>query len=62
MTKPIRNGKLEIIGYSETGTGNRETLRDKSGRILGRLNPTPALHAMSAAKSQVAAQTNCCGC
>ncbi len=36
MTKPIRNGKSEIIGYRETGSGNREVLRDKAGRILGR--------------------------
>ena len=33
---PIRNGKLGIIGYRETGAGNREMLRDKTGRILGR--------------------------
>jgi len=31
-----RNGKLEIIGYLETGSGNRKILRDKSGRIIGR--------------------------
>ena len=36
MREIIRNGKLEIIGYRETGSGNREILRDKSGRILGR--------------------------
>jgi hypothetical protein len=30
MTKPIRNGKLEIIGYCETGTGNRDVLRGKA--------------------------------
>jgi len=36
MRETIRNGKLEIIGYRETGSGNRETLRDKAGRILGR--------------------------
>lgn len=36
MRETIRNGKLEIIGYSETGSGNREILRDKNGRILGR--------------------------
>jgi hypothetical protein len=36
MREIIRNGKSEIIGYRETGTGNREILRDKSGRILGR--------------------------
>src|SRR5450759_2495659 len=32
----IRNGKLGIVGYVETGSGNREVLRDKTGRILGR--------------------------
>ena len=36
MREAIRNGKSEIIGYRETGSGNRETLRDKSGRIIGR--------------------------
>ena len=36
MREIIRNGKLEIIGYRETGSGNREVLRDKTGRILGR--------------------------
>lgn len=36
MREVIRNGKLEIIGYRETGSGNREVLRDKAGRILGR--------------------------
>ncbi|MGO8928338.1 MAG: hypothetical protein ACLQU3_15835 [Limisphaerales bacterium] len=36
MRETIRNGKLEIIGYRETGSGNREVLRDKTGQILGR--------------------------
>jgi hypothetical protein len=27
---------LEIIGYREAGSGNREILRDKIGRILAR--------------------------
>jgi hypothetical protein len=36
MREPIRNGKSEIIGYHETGSGNREILRDKTSRILGR--------------------------
>ena len=36
MTKSIRDGKSAIIGYIESGTGNREVLRDKTGRILGR--------------------------
>ena len=36
MRETIRNGKLEIVGYRETGSGNREVLRDKAGRILGR--------------------------
>ena len=36
MREIIRSGKSEIIGYRETGSGNREVLRDKNGRILGR--------------------------
>ena len=36
MREVIRNGKLEIIAYRETGSGNREILRDKTGQILGR--------------------------
>ena len=36
MRETIRNGKSEIIAYRETGSGNRELLRDKTGRILGR--------------------------
>ncbi len=36
MRETIRNGKSEIIGYGETGSGNREILRDNNGRILGR--------------------------
>ena len=36
MRETIRNGKLEIIGYGETGSDKREILRDKNGRILGR--------------------------
>src|SRR5258708_6101601 len=36
MRETIRNGKLEIIGYRETGSGNREILRDKNSRIVGR--------------------------
>ena len=36
MREISRNAKLEIIGYRETGAGNREVLRDKAGRILGR--------------------------
>lgn len=36
MRETIRNGKSEIIGYRETGSGNREILRDKNSRILGR--------------------------
>ena len=35
MREIIRNGKSEIIGYRES-SGNREVLRDKNGRILGR--------------------------
>lgn len=36
MRGTIRDGKSEIIGYLETESGNREILRDKDGRILGR--------------------------
>jgi hypothetical protein len=36
MRETIRNGKSEIIGYREAGSGNREVLRDKNNRILGR--------------------------
>jgi len=36
MRETIRNGKSEIIGYRETGSGNREILRDKNSRIVGR--------------------------
>ncbi len=36
MRETIRNGKSEIIGYRETGSGNREVLRDKNSRIVGR--------------------------
>ena len=36
MREPIRNGNLEIIGYRETDSVNREILRDKNGRILAR--------------------------
>ena len=35
MRETIRDGQSEIIGYREV-SGNRETLRDKSGRIVGR--------------------------
>ncbi len=36
MREAIRNGKSEIIGYREVASGNREILRDKHGRIVGR--------------------------
>jgi len=36
MKETIRNGKSEIVGYLETGSGNREILRDKDTRIVGR--------------------------
>ncbi len=36
MRETIRNGKSEIIGYRETGAGNREILLDKNNRIVGR--------------------------
>ena len=36
MRETIRNGKSEIIGFHETGSGNREILRDKNDRIVGR--------------------------
>ena len=35
MREVIRDGKSAIIGYRETA-GNREVLRDKNNRILGR--------------------------
>lgn len=35
MRETIRDGKSEIIGYRETGS-NREILRDKNNRIVGR--------------------------
>jgi hypothetical protein len=43
MREPIRNGNLQIIGYRETGSGNREILRDKNGRILGRFETDTAV-------------------
>ncbi len=37
MRETIRNEKSEIIGYRETGSAvNREILRDKNNRIVGR--------------------------
>jgi hypothetical protein len=36
MRETIRDGQSKIIGYCETGSGNRQILRDKNGRILGR--------------------------
>jgi hypothetical protein len=36
MRETIRDGKSAIIGYRETGSGNREILRDKNNRIVGR--------------------------
>ena len=36
MREVIRNAQMQIIGYRESGTGNREILRDKNGRIAGR--------------------------
>ena len=36
MKETIRDAKSAIIAYVEKGSGNREILRDKSGRILGR--------------------------
>jgi len=36
MRETIRDGQSKIIGYRETGSGNREILRDKNNRILGR--------------------------
>ncbi len=36
MRETIRNGKSEIVGYRETGSGNREVLRDKNNRIIAR--------------------------
>ena len=36
MRETIRNGKSEIIGYREAGSGKTEILWDKNGVILGR--------------------------
>ncbi len=36
MRETIRDGQSKIIGCRETGSGKREILRDKTGRILGR--------------------------
>lgn len=36
MRETIRDGQLQIVGYLETGSGNREVLRDKNNRIVGR--------------------------
>jgi len=36
MRGTIGNGKSEITACRETGSGNREVLRDKNSRILGR--------------------------
>ena len=35
MKEPIRNGKLEIIGYHEQWSPTREFLYDKNGRKIG---------------------------
>jgi hypothetical protein len=35
MRETIRDGKSEITGYRETGSGNREIFPDKNNRILG---------------------------
>jgi len=35
MNEPIRNQKLEIIGYHEDWSDTREILRDKNGKRLG---------------------------
>jgi hypothetical protein len=34
--RQICDGKLKIVGYRETGSGNREILRDKTNQIPGR--------------------------
>jgi hypothetical protein len=62
MREPIRNGKSEIIGYRETGSGNREVLRDKTAASLNGLKPTQGLRETPAVESLVAAQTNCSAC
>jgi len=36
MRETIRNRESGVVGYRETGSGNREILRDKSGQMLGR--------------------------
>ena len=50
MREIIRNSRLEIIGYRESGTDNREVLRDKSGRILGRFETDTGVTRASDAK------------
>lgn len=36
MRETIRDGQSKVIGYRETGSGNREILRDNGGQIVGR--------------------------
>ena len=62
MRETIRNGKLEIIGYRETGSGNREMLRDKAGQILGRFETDTKVTREASGKLMAAVQTNCSGC
>ena len=51
MRETVRNGKSEIIGYRETGSVvNREILRDKTSRILGRFETDTGVTRDSSAK------------
>jgi hypothetical protein len=36
MRDTIRNGQSQIVGYRKTQAGNREILRDKNSRNVGR--------------------------
>jgi hypothetical protein len=36
MSEPIRDGKSQIVGYLTRNSSNRQILRDKNSRILGR--------------------------
>jgi hypothetical protein len=53
---------ISAIPYRETPLANREILRDKSGRIVGRYQTITRSREMPVAKSLIAVQTNCFGC
>jgi len=59
MGETIRNGKSEIIGYRQTGSGNREILRDKVGRILGRFETVTKVTREACRKIIGYGQTKC---